>query len=91
MTDEPKDDPAGAGPEQTHDPAHDEIAAAIRAITALVTGPPNLIGFDVADLRTALIDGGHAVLAQGEADGPDRAIRAAEAAIAELKGKLRLP
>lgn len=35
------------------------------------------------------MDGGRAVFAQGEAEGPDRAIRAADAAIAELKRKLR--
>jgi cell division GTPase FtsZ len=39
----------------------DEIAAAIRAITGLVTGPPNLIGFDIADLRCALLNQGRAV------------------------------
>jgi hypothetical protein len=61
----------------THDPAHDAIAAAIRAITGLVTGPPNLIGFDFADLRLALHRaepapakaGGRAVFAEGEAEG----------------------
>jgi cell division protein FtsZ len=70
------------------DPAHDDIAAAIRAITGLVTGPPNLIGFDFADLRCALLNQGRAVFAQGEAEGPDRAIRAADAAIDDLKRKL---
>jgi hypothetical protein len=45
----------------TDDPAHDEIAALIRAITGLVTGPPNLIGFDFADLRHALRGLGRAV------------------------------
>jgi cell division protein FtsZ len=71
------------------DPAHDAIAAAIRAITALVTGPPNLIGFDFADLRLALFEQGRAVFGQGEADGPDRARRAAEAALADLKQQRR--
>jgi hypothetical protein len=33
------------------DPAHDRIAAAIRATTTLVTGPPNLIGFDLKYFR----------------------------------------
>ena len=32
----------------TEDPAHDDIAAAIRAITELVPGPSNLIGFQIA-------------------------------------------
>ena len=30
-------------------------AAVIKAITALVTGPPNLVGFDFADLRLPCI------------------------------------
>jgi len=71
------------------DPAHDEIAAVIRATTSLVTNEPNLVGFDFADLRMALKDGGRAVFGQGEAAGPDRARRAAQAAIADLKRKLR--
>ena len=71
------------------DPAHDAIAAAIRAITGQVTGPPNLIGFDFVDLRTAFIGGGLAVFGEGEAEGPDRAIRAADAAIDDLKRQLR--
>jgi cell division GTPase FtsZ len=71
------------------DPAHDRITAILTAITGLVTGPPNLIGFDFADLRTGLIDGGRAVFAQAEASGPDRAIRAADAAIAEIREQLR--
>jgi cell division GTPase FtsZ len=71
------------------DPAHDEIAAVIRATTSLVTNEPNLIGFDFADLREAFKNGGTAVFGQGEAAaGPDRATRAAEAAIADLKRKL---
>ena len=79
------DDPATPAPAE----AGDAIAAAIRAITGLVTGPPNLIGFDFADLRTALHRGGRAVFAQGEAEGPDRARRAADAAIANLRRQLR--
>ena len=74
------------------DPALDEIAAVIRATTSLVANEPNLVGFDFADLRMALKDGGPAVFGEGEAAGPagqDRAIRAAEAAIADLKRKLR--
>jgi cell division GTPase FtsZ len=71
--------------------SHDEIAAAIKAITGLVTGE-RLISFDFADLRMALKDGGLGVFGEGEAAGPagqDRAIRAVEAAFADLKRKLR--
>lgn len=78
------------------DPAHDRITAILAAITGLVTGPPNLIGFDIADLRAALIEpapakagGGRAVFGQGEAEGPDHAIRAADAAIADIRRQLR--
>jgi cell division GTPase FtsZ len=78
------DEPAQAG-----DPAHDNITAIIRAITTLVTGPLNLIGFDFADLRCALLNQGRAVFGQGEAEGPDRASRAVEAAFADLKRRLR--
>jgi hypothetical protein len=67
------------------DPAQDAIAAAIRAITGLVTGPPNLIGFDFADLRVALLDTGRAVFGQGEAEGPDRARRAVDASLCRSK------
>jgi cell division protein FtsZ len=71
------------------DPPLDRITAIIAAITGLVTGPPNLIGFDFADLRAGLIEGGLAVFGQGEASGPDRAIRAAEAALADIRQQLR--
>jgi cell division protein FtsZ len=73
----------------TADPAHDRIAAAIRAISALVTSPPNLVGFDFADLREALLNKGRAVFGEGEASGPDRAIKAADAALAEIRKQLR--
>ncbi len=85
------DEPAKPAPAQVEDTAHDEIAAVIRATTSLVTNEPNLIGFDFADLRAALHQGGRAVFGEGEAAGPakeGRATRAAEAAIADLKHKL---
>ena len=47
-------------------------AAVIKAITALVTGPPNLVGFDFADLRLPCIDRAAPCSGQGEAAGPDR-------------------
>jgi hypothetical protein len=73
------------------DPAHDEIAAVIRATASLVTNEPNIVGFDFVFLRDAFKDGGRAIFGEGESAGPpgqDRAIRAAEAAIANLKRKL---
>ena len=76
------------------DPAQDEIAAVIRATTSLVTNEPNIVGFDFVFLRDAFKDGGRAVFGEGEAAGPakeGRATRAAEAAIADLKRKLRQP
>ena len=81
--------PDKPAPAKAGDTALDELAAVIRATTTLVTNEPNLVGFDFADLSTALKDGGRAVFGQGEAAGPDRATRAAEAAIADLKRKLR--
>ena len=71
------------------DPAHDRMDAAIKAISGLVTHPPNLVGFDFADLRTALLNQGRAVFGEGEASGPDRAIKAVEAALGDLKRAIR--
>ena len=74
--------------------AHNRIAAAIKAMTGLVTGPPNLIGVDPADLRAIFKDAGPAVFGEGEASGqPEqgRATRAAEIAIAEIKRQLKAP
>ena len=45
----------------TDDPAHDRITAILAAITEIVTNQPSLPGVDVADLRTALLDGGRAL------------------------------
>jgi hypothetical protein len=53
------------------------------------TGPPNLIGFDFVLFLDAFTGGGRAVFGEGEAEGPDRAIRAAEAAIADIRQQLR--
>lgn len=71
------------------DPAHDRVAAIIKAVSELVTQPPTLIGFDFADLRQGLADQGRAVFGQGEATGENRAIRAAELALADLRRQLR--
>lgn len=76
------------------DPAFNEIVALIRATTSLVTNEPNVVGFDFVYLRDAFKDGGRAVFGEGENAGPSkegRATRAAEAAIADLKRKLRQP
>ena len=75
----------------TGDPAHDEIAAVIRAMTGLVTGPPNLICFDFVDLGVFVMERGRAYFGEGEAEGPDRAIRAAEAEERGLAGERFFP
>ena len=71
------------------DPAHDRIAAVIKAVSDLVTQPPTLIGFDFADARAALHDKGRAVFGQGEASGENRAVRAAELALADIRRQTR--
>ena len=71
------------------DPAHDRITAILAAITGLVTGEPTIPCVDIVDLRHVLVDAGRAVFGQGEAEGPDRAIRAADAAIADIRRQLR--
>lgn len=80
MTDKPA--PAKAG---------NEIAAVVRAITTLVTAPPTIVGFDFVFLLEAFTGGGRAVFGEGEAEGPDRAIRAADAAITDIRRQLRKP
>ena len=60
------------------DPAHDRIAAIIKAVSELVTQPPTLLGFDFADLRQGLVDKGLALFGKGEATGENRAIRATD-------------
>lgn len=72
------------------DPALDRLAAAIRAITELLTTePPSIPCVDIVDLRHVLFDAGRAVFGQGEASGPDRAIRAADAALDDIRRQLR--
>jgi cell division GTPase FtsZ len=70
-------------------PTLDRITAIMAALLGPVTGPLDLIGFDFADLRAGLIEGGLTVFGQGEASGPDRAIRAADAALADIRQQLR--
>ena len=70
------------------DPAHDRITAILAAITGLVTGEPTIPCVDIVDLRHVLVDTGRAVFGQGEAEGPDRAIRAADAALDDIRRQL---
>ena len=77
------------GPAVSDDPAHERIAAIVKAVTELVTQPPTLLGFDFADLRQGLVDQGPGVFGQGEASGENRAVRAAELALADLRRQLR--
>ena len=71
------------------DPAHDRITAVIWAITALLIDEHTIPCVDLVDLRHVLVDAGCAVCGQGEAEGPGRAIRAADAALDDLRRQLR--
>jgi cell division protein FtsZ len=52
----------------------------VRGVTDLMMAP-GLINLDFADIRTVMAEMGKAMMGTGEADGENRAIRAAEAAI----------
>lgn len=52
----------------------------VRGVTDLMIGP-GLINLDFADVRTVMLEMGKAMMGTGEAEGENRAIRAAEAAI----------
>jgi cell division protein FtsZ len=52
----------------------------VRGVTDLMV-LPGLINLDYADIRSVMAEMGKAMMGTGEADGPDRAIQAAEAAI----------
>jgi cell division protein FtsZ len=52
----------------------------VRGVTDLMTAP-GLVNLDFADIRTVMAEMGKAMMGTGEADGENRAIRAAEAAI----------
>jgi len=67
---------------------HDAFRAAdevlhqgIQGISELIT-VPGLINLDFADVRTIMSDGGAALMSVGRADGENRAVKAAETAIA---------
>ena len=52
----------------------------VRGVTDLMMAP-GLVNLDFADIRTVMAEMGKAMMGTGEADGENRAIRAAEAAI----------
>jgi cell division protein FtsZ len=61
--------------------ADNVLHAGVRGVTDLMM-MPGLINLDFADIRTVMSEMGKAMMGTGEATGEDRAIRAAEAAIA---------
>jgi cell division protein FtsZ len=60
--------------------ADDVLHSGVRGITDLIT-MPGLINLDFADIRTVMSEMGKAMMGTGEAEGENRAIMAAEAAI----------
>ena len=67
--------------------AQQRTCLAIRSITDLLI-INGLICLDFADVSSVMRDGGTAVVGIGEAAGEGRAVRAAEAAISDLKRQL---
>ena len=61
--------------------ADEVLHAGVRGVTDLIT-MPGLINLDFADIKTVMSEMGKAMMGTGEADGENRAIKAAEAAIA---------
>jgi cell division protein FtsZ len=61
--------------------ANDVLLGAVQGIADLITRP-GLINVDFADVRTVMSEMGMAMMGSGSASGEDRAIQAAEAAIA---------
>jgi cell division protein FtsZ len=60
--------------------ADNVLHSGVRGITDLIT-MPGLINLDFADIRTVMSEMGKAMMGTGEAEGEDRAVLAAEAAI----------
>ncbi len=60
--------------------ADDVLRQGIQGISELIT-IPGLINLDFADVRTIMSEGGAALMAVGQANGEDRAVKAAEMAI----------
>ena len=73
----------------TNDPSDTQqrTCFAIRSITDLLM-IQGLICLDIVDVSSVMRDGGTAVVGVGEATGEGRAVRAAEAAILDLKRQL---
>ncbi len=61
--------------------ADDVLHSGVRSITDLIT-VPGLINLDFADVRSVMSEMGKAMMGTGEAEGPNRATEAANAAIA---------
>ncbi len=61
--------------------ANEVLLGAVQGIAELITRP-GMINVDFADVRTVMSEKGRAMMGSGRATGEDRALRAAEAAIA---------
>jgi len=60
--------------------ADDVLHSGVRGVTDLIV-MPGLINLDFADIKTVMSEMGKAMMGTGEAEGEDRALKAAEAAI----------
>jgi cell division protein FtsZ len=67
--------------QQAFEMADEVLHAGVRGVTDLITSP-GLVNLDFADIETVMGEKGKAMMGTGEASGEDRAIKAAEAAIA---------
>lgn len=67
--------------QQAFEMADNVLHAGVRGVTDLITSP-GLVNLDFADIETIMNEKGKAMMGTGEASGEDRAIKAAEAAIA---------
>ena len=61
--------------------ADEVLHAGVRGVTDLITSP-GLVNLDFADIETVMSEKGKAMMGTGEGEGEERAIKAAEAAIA---------
>ena len=66
---------------QAFNMADDVLYSGVRSITDLMM-IPSLINLDFADVKTVMLEMGRAMIGTGEAEGENRAIKAAESAIA---------